>query len=126
MALGVEERIEIVRNTRFKESSSGMVSKTRNLEHSIEIEVKNGLRRAAEIEVRERLPQPDQLTKEVEVTVNRSMPEWEPFEPEEQTGFKGAYRWRIDLEPGEQRKMEAVYTITLPYKYELEGGNRRD
>jgi len=126
MALGVEERIEIVRNTRFKESSSGMVSKTRNLEHTIEVEVKNGLGRAAEIEIRERLPQPDQLTKEVEVTVNRSAPEWQPFEPEKQPGFKGAYRWRIGLGPGEQTKMEAVYTVTLPYKYELEGGNRRD
>ena len=126
MALGVEERIEIVRNTRFKESSSGMVSKSRNLEHTIEVEVKNGLGRAAEIEVRERLPQPDQLTKEVEVVVNRSAPEWEAFEPKEQPGFEGGYRWRTSLEPGERTKMEAVYTVTLPFKYELEGGNRRD
>ena len=126
MALGVEERIEIARNTRFKESSSGMVSKSRNLEHTIEVEVKNGLGRAAEIEIRERLPQPDQLTKEVEVVVNRSAPEWEAFEPKEQPGFEGGYRWRTNLEPGERTKMEAVYTVTLPFKYELEGGNRRD
>lgn len=126
LALGVEERIEIARNTRFKESSSGVVSKSRNLEHTIEVELKNGLGRAAEVEIRERLPQPDQLAKDVEVTVVRSVPEWQAFEPEEQPGFKGGYRWRVSLEAGDRTKMEAVYTITLPFKYELEGGNRRD
>ena len=68
----------------------------------------------------------EQLAKDVEVTVVRSVPEWEAFEPEEQPGFKGGYRWLVSLKAGDQTKLEAVYTITLPFKYELEGGNRRD
>lgn len=126
LALGVEERLDVVRNTRFEESSSGMVSKTRNLVHNIEIELHNGLGRMATIEVRERIPQPGELEKDIDITVNNAEPEWEPFEPEEQPGFSGAYRWWVDLEPRARCRLRAGYTVSLPYKYELDGGNRRE
>jgi uncharacterized protein DUF4139/flagellar FliG-like protein/uncharacterized protein DUF4140 len=126
LALGVEERIKVARNTRFQESVSGMVSKSRRLEHTLEVELVNNLSREATVEVRERLPQPARLEKDIEVTVDSSSPEWETFKPDDSPEIAEARRWVVKLQAGEKSKLQAQYTITVPQKYELQGGNRRD
>jgi hypothetical protein len=126
LALGVEEQIKVARNTRFAESVSGVVSKTRRFEHTLEIELANNLSREATIEVRERLPQPAELEKDVEVKVDSSKPEWESFEPDDSSGIADARRWVVGLKAGQKATLEARYTIIVPKKFELQGGNRRD
>ena len=126
LALGVEERIKIVRNTSFQETVSGMVSKTRKLEHTIEVEVLSNMPREALVEIRERLPQAPESEDDIEVAVTASNPAWETFVPEERPDFKGGKRWVAPLPAGAKKEFSASYTVSIPAKYDLDNGNRRE
>lgn len=126
LALGVEDRLKIVRNTAFKESVSGLVNKTRQMEHTINLEIVSNFTHEVIAEVRERLPQGRDTDKEVEVAVTASDPTWESFEPPLQPDFRGAKRWVFPLPPNGKKLLSAGYTISIPAKYDLENGNRRE
>jgi hypothetical protein len=54
-------------------------------------------------------------------------PPWAPWEPApSEPPLKGGYAWRLKLEPKAKVELEAVYTVRIPAKLELVGGNRRD
>lgn len=127
LGLGVAQDIQVSRNAIFKENSKGMLGGTSELVHNIQIEVANHRPVPVELEIRERLPQPDPEVKEqVKVTVTSVQPAWEAFVPEDNPLLKTAYRWRLLLEPRTQANASLTYTIEIPSKNELEGGNRRE
>ncbi|MFB2892031.1 hypothetical protein ACE1CI_03690 [Aerosakkonemataceae cyanobacterium BLCC-F50] len=93
LGLGVEQAIKVARNTSYWEVRSGETIVAFNeLCHQIKIEITNHLKRNAKIEVRERLPIPQEGAK-VEVKIEQVSPEWEEYKQEERgTPIQGGYR----------------------------------
>lgn len=126
LGLGVEQALKVARNTRFREESSGLIGKQLELKHDIEIEVTNHLARKADIEVRERIPFPARASKDdVEVRIDRVEPAWEDLK-QEKSPIKGGHRWSCSVEPGQTMSFLVKYTIVIPEKREIVGGNRRE
>lgn len=127
LGLGVAQDIQVSRQVTFKENSKGMLGGTSELVHNIQLEVANHRPVPVELEIQQCLPQPDPEVKEqVKVTVVSVEPAWEAFAPEDNPLLKSAYRWRLLLEPSSRSKASVNYTIEIPSKNELEGGNRRE
>ena len=123
--LGVEERVRVARNTHFAESEKGVLTTTASLEHRVTTELRSGLPTAALIEVYERLPdaedQPDAT-----VTLDEASPA-----PTRDVGPRGervpgALRFSLRLEPGQSGRIAYRYTVRIPAKMEIVGGNRRE
>jgi len=127
LGLGVEQGIKVARNTTYEEARSGETLVAFNeLRHHVTIDIANRLSREAKIEVRERLPIPEQDAK-VDVVVSRVSPAWEKYEQEERKAIiKGGYRWRVEVPGGEEKKLSVDYTIKTFVDNELVGGNRRE
>ncbi|MDY6804158.1 MAG: mucoidy inhibitor MuiA family protein [Cyanobacteriota bacterium] len=127
LGLGVEQAIKVARNTTFSEVRSGETLVAFNeLQHQIKIDIANRMPRPAPIEVRERLPVPQEGEK-VDVAVRRVSPEWENYEQEERNSpIKGGYRWQVEVAPGETKTLSVDYTVKTFVDSELIGGNRRE
>lgn len=127
LGLGVEQAIKVARNTIYQETRSGETLVAFNeLRHRIQIDIANRLPREARIEVRERLPIPDQDAK-VEVQIERVSPNWEKYEQEErQTPIKGGYRWQVQVSGKEQKTLSVDYLIKTFVDSEIIGGDRRE
>lgn len=124
--MGVEQSIRVVRNTTFSEASEGLIGGTLALKHEVTIEVQNHLPRACELEVRERLPVPDEREENVRVELGPVKPAWSPMRPRgREREVKGAHAWMVELAKDARSVLQASYVVRLPSKYELEGGNRR-
>jgi hypothetical protein len=123
--LGVEQGIKISRNTEYKEETAGLLRGHIALEHAISVDIINHLNNDVEMEVRERIPVIQEDEEDVEVSVKRVSPKWISFEQKEHP-LKGGYCWRFPLDSGKKQRLEASYTITIPSKYQLIGGNRRE
>jgi hypothetical protein len=122
--LGVEESIQVARNTRFKESTGGLISTTAVLQHEIEIDVVNHLQHPAPVEVRERVPVAEDGDIKVEET--SSQPPWKGDSgPRDGVYALGARSWLLTLAPGEKRTLTAQYVVKIPGDKMLLGGNRR-
>lgn len=127
LGLGVEQAIKVARNTTYQEvrSSNSLVA-FNELRHTINIDIANRLPREARIEVRERLPIPDENAK-VDVQIDRVSPDWEKYEQEERsTPIQGGYRWRAEVPARGQITLSAQYTIKTFVDSEIIGGNRRE
>ena len=46
--------------------------------------------------------------------------------PANEPSVRGAFAWRVHLEPQKPVELKASYTIRIPSKLELVGGNRRE
>ncbi len=127
LGLGVEQAIKVARNTTFSEVRSGETLVAFNeLRHQIKIDIANRMSRPAPIEVRERLPVPQDGEK-VDVEVRQVSPEWEKYEQEERNApIKGGYRWQVEVAPGETKTLSVDYTVKTFVDSELIGGNRRE
>lgn len=127
LGLGVEQAIKVARNTTFSEVRSGETLVAFNeLQHQIKIDIANRMSRPAPIEVRERLPVPQEGEK-VDVAVSLVSPEWEEYEQEERNSpIKGGYRWQVEVAPGETKTLSVDYTVKTFVDSELIGGNRRE
>jgi len=125
LGLGVEEGIKVARNTRFNERSSGLLSTTLALEHEVDVEVSNNLALDAEIEVRERLPVHRKDDDDIEITDVHTEPAWQAWK-QEQRPVRGSHRWIVDVPAKERRTLQLRYTVEIPGKKELVGGNRRE
>ncbi len=121
LGLGVEQSIKVVRNTTYQEATSGMMGGTLLLQHEITVEAANQLGREVCLEVRERIPQPQDEKSEVKVRVDSSQPTWERLRDSQYV-----YRWTLRIPAGEQRKAQVAYTVEIPSKLEIVGGNRRE
>ena len=127
LGLGVEQAIKVARNTFYQEVRSGETIVAFNeLRHQVKIEIANNLPRLARIEVRDRLPVPEEGAK-VDVQIDRVAPEWEKYEQQERgTPIKGGYRWPgVEVPAGDRKTLEVDYTIKTFVDSELIGGNRR-
>lgn len=125
LGLGVEESIRVARNTRYAEQQRGMVSRHLELEHQLQIELRNLLPGTAQVEVRERIPIHREDDEEISISVREVRPAWEPWE-QPKAPIRGAYRWKLDLQPGQVRQLRATYSVSIAAKHELVGGNRRE
>jgi hypothetical protein len=130
LGLGVDPKVKASRNTDFREEASGMLRGTLKLEHEVTIEVANHATRAVDVEVRERLPIVPEGDDDIEVTVTKTEPRWERWDPPpagpSATRLRGGHRWRLTVPPGETRKLVAEYAIKISSRHELVGGNRRE
>jgi hypothetical protein len=127
LGLGVEQAIKVARNTSYDEVRSGETIVAFNeLRHKIKIDITNLLPREAKIEVRERLPIPQEGAK-VDVQINQVTPAWEKYKQEERSApIRGGYRWRVEVSAKEQETLEVDYTVKTFVDSELIGGNRRE
>jgi hypothetical protein len=124
LGLGVEPQIKVARNTSFAEEAMGMMGGSLNLNHTIDIELRNLLRMAVQVEVRERVPVTRDGEERLKVTATAE-PAWEPYDPPEGR-LRGGYRWKVEAPPGERIRLHAAYTIGMPAKLEIANGNRRE
>ncbi len=127
IGLGVEQAIKVARNTFYQESRAGTILVAFNeMQHKIAIEIANRLSKEALIEVRERIPVPQENAK-VDVQINQVTPAWEKYEQEERgTPIRGGYRWRVKVPGGRKAILSADYTIKTYVDSEIVGGNRRE
>lgn len=125
IGLGVEQAIKVSRNARFAEHSAGLIRGSRDLVHSVRIDLTNHLPRAATLEVRERLPVVEERDDDVKVTIDRVTPHWTAHEPKDAL-LKGGHQWTVEVAPGGERTLELDYTIRIKAGEELVGGNNRE
>lgn len=127
LGLGVEQAIKVARNTSYDEVRSGETIVAFNeLHHKIKIDITNLLPRAAKIEVRERLPIPQESAK-VDVQIDRVTPNWEPYQQQERSApIQGGYRWQVEVPAKGEKALSVDYTIKTFVDSELIGGNRRE
>ena len=121
LGLGVDQSLKVVRNTAYKETTTGMMGSTSSLRHEITVEAANQLAREVRLEVQETLPQTGENSSDIKMKVESCEPNWEPISEK-----PGVYRWILRIPAGESRRVALAYTIEVPAKLELVGGNRRE
>ncbi|WP_404372413.1 DUF4139 domain-containing protein [Corallococcus coralloides] len=126
LGLGVEEALQVARNTRFDEASGGMFGNSTVLTHHVSVEVANHLSRAANIAISERISAVPESQKDIKVEESEVVPPWQkptPLPGEE--AVEGERVWRVSVPAGEKRSMKATWVVKLPASKMLNGGNRR-
>jgi hypothetical protein len=144
LGLGVEPAISVARNTTYEESSAGLLGGTTVHTHRIAITIANKLTEAVALDIRERLPVAAHGVDDLKVKILSVTPAWEdyPHDPAASAAtanggehpaahpdherLEGGHRWRVDLPPATNRDLVATYTITIPARQEVVGGNRRE
>ncbi|MGI5865550.1 MAG: DUF4139 domain-containing protein, partial [Myxococcales bacterium] len=126
LGLGVEPALKVARNTHFNESTEGLLNGSLTLHHQVTIDVASRLQAAAQVEVRERVPQYRPGDKDVVIELGKVSPEWEGLQQAPPHTLVGGKRWRFVLQPGESKKLSFDYSVRIDSKNELVGGNRRD
>ncbi len=119
LGLGVDQSIKVVRNTGFKETTTGMMGGTSQLRHEVTVDAANQLSREIRLEIQETLPQAD--SSEIKVKVDSCEPAWDPISEK-----PGVYRWILRIPAGESKRAALNYSIEMSAKQELVGGNRRE
>ena len=124
VGLGVEEGIKVSRNTKFNETTGGLLGGSSVLAHEVSIEVANRLAHPALVEVRERVPVP--ADDDIKVDEAQVDPPWKPDDKvRDRQVAKGARSWQVNLAAGAKAALNARYVIKLPSAKVLVGGNRR-
>ncbi|NUO52421.1 MAG: DUF4139 domain-containing protein [Polyangiaceae bacterium] len=127
LGLGVDQSIKVARNVWHAEQSAGLMGGSLVLKHQIKVELISHKPDAVTVEVRERVPIAAENEDDVKVEVTEVRPAWSTWEPPPpEPPLKGGYAWRVKLEPKAKLELEANYTVKIPAKLELVGGNRRD
>ncbi len=126
LGMGVEQRVKVARNVQFREEEGyKLLAGKRTLHHGIEIRIANHLPASADLEILERIPTVGENERDIEVEPVAVKPMWDRYEPEEYH-LEGGHGWRMTVAPGGETVLSVHYKITLPVKYELAGGNRRE
>ena len=127
LGLGVDQAIKIARNVWHAEQTAGLMGGSLVLRHQIRIELVSHKAQPVVVEVRERVPVPAENEDDIRVEVAEVKPPWIAWEPPpSEPPLRGGYAWKVHLEPAARAELEAVYSIRIPAKLELVGGNRRD
>ena len=125
MVDGYQGVFRVARNVHFNESTAGMFGGDTQLTHRVELEVRSGLDEPARVELFERVPVSHQ--QDIEVEVIKTEPAAEKYDQKERGVLvEGGLCFSLDLAPGEKKRCELEYRITIPSKQVLRGGNRRD
>jgi hypothetical protein len=125
LGLGIEPGVAVARNASVSEASAGLIGGSLVISHRISTSVANKLQGEISVEVRERIPVPAAGVDDCKIKLGVVTPAWEDWRPAEHP-FDGGRRWRVRVSPGATRELVAEYTITIPAKYEIVGGNRRE
>lgn len=126
LGLGVESSLELARNVRFEEQTTGLIRGSLGLVHEISLELRNHLPHPAQVEIRERIPVPSEAHKDkLEVHVESVEPGWAPREGIG-LDLEGVHAWRLEVPAGELSSLFVRYIIRIPASQELVGGNRRE
>ena len=126
--LGVDPDVRIkARTPHTQQSEKGLMGGTTHIEHKVQVEVRSSRAVPVHLSLFERLPVTDTGEKDIVVSALVSKPpavrtEKGPRDEE----LKGGLRFDLTLMPGDVTVVEHSYTITLPAKSELVGGNRRE
>ncbi|MCB9633913.1 MAG: DUF4139 domain-containing protein [Sandaracinus sp.] len=130
LGLGVDPNLRVARNVRFEEHAAGLISRSTELVHDVEVELRSSATTPVTVEVRERVPTTREGEDDIEVREDDVKPAWQPWEPDAsdtpQGRFDGGRRWVVPLQPGETRTLRARWTVRIAAKNELVGGNRRE
>lgn len=130
LGLGIEPTVRVARNVRFEERASGLMGRSLELVHDVEVELRSSATTRRLVEVRERVPTTREGDDDVEVREDEVSPSWERWEPDANDGpqgsFEGGRRWVVTLEPGAARTLRARWVVRIAAKNELVGGNRRE
>ncbi len=126
--LGIDPDIKIeARTPHVQQSEKGLMSGTSHVEHRVVTELRSTKSSPATLTVFDRLPVPDDDAKDVSVVLNSSAP---PLKRDNlgPRGEKldGGVSCTVTLMPGATATLEHTYTVTLPAKLEVVGGNRRE
>ncbi len=125
LGLGVEDRIQVRRNTRFDEEGKGFLKGRRALDHEVQISLRSGLGHPVTIDVLDRLPVTDD--EHVDVELLKESLKSKPFDQEELGHpIRGGRRWSVTLSAGATEEIHFTYRIQIRAKDELIGGNRRE
>ena len=125
LGLGVEQSLAVARNATFAEETAGMLGGSLHLRHSVQVSLHNKAAKPVAVEVRERLPQPDEQVEHCTVKELKVDPPWQEWRPAGST-LPGGRRWTLTLAAGEKRELAYEYRVEIPSKNELVGGNRRE
>jgi len=124
LGLGVEQAIKVARNVTFTEESTGLLGGGLALVHDVAIDLRNNLRRDAEIEVRERVPIKREDDDTVEIVIGAVEPAWKEWHQED--SLAGGRVWTLVLGAGAEKSLKARWTVRIAGKHQLVGGNRRE
>jgi hypothetical protein len=123
--MGVEQKLKISRNTVFHQDERGIAGGNSVAVHTVEIALRSHMTEPVKVEIIERLPVRDENEKKIEVKVNSLEPKGEAVEFIDDERVRGAHRWVVAVEPGEEKSVRLEFQITIPSKMEILGGNRR-
>lgn len=126
LGLGVEEALQVARNTRFEEAAGGMFGNNTVLTHHVSVEVANHLSRPATLAISERIGAVPESQKDLKVEEAEVVPPWQKPTPlPGEDAVEGERVWRLSVPAGEKRSMKATWVVKLPGNKMLHGGNRR-
>lgn len=125
VGLGIEPRLRAARNSSAVEGTSGLLSGSAVVTHTVRIELASSLGYPAEIEVLDRIPIADD--KQIVIEKVSASPEPRPYDQSDRgRPVRGGLRWQVTLPAAASISMEFQYRVTFSAKYELTGGNRRE
>jgi uncharacterized protein (TIGR02231 family) len=126
--LGIEPRIKITsRHANIHQEEKGLMGGTSQIRHSVTVKVRSTLGNAAHLTLHDRIPIPADNQKDLKVNLVESDPKPQQDEKGPRGGrMEGAAHWKLEVPPGEESTVTYTYTIELPAKAELVGGNRRE
>ncbi|MDP2344789.1 MAG: DUF4139 domain-containing protein [Deltaproteobacteria bacterium] len=126
--LGVDADVRIkARTPHTHQAEKGIMGGTTQIEQKVVVEVRSSRKVPVRLSLYERVPVADENQKDITVSTLISKPpavrtDRGPRDEE----LKGGLRFDLTLMPGDLAVVEHSYTITLPAKSELVGGNRRE
>lgn len=126
--LGIDPQVKIESRTpTIRQSEKGLMGGQSVVEHSVVTEVRSTADHRVTLKVFDRFPVAGTNVKDVEVEVGECSP---PVKREnrdhEGRTVHGAFRTDVVLMPRDVAVLRHAYTISLPAKLELSGGNRRE
>jgi hypothetical protein len=128
--LGLEPDLRIThRGVHIHQEDKGLVGASTRVDHRVTVQVRSTLPGTAPLVIHDRLPVPadERQEKDLEVQLLESRPS--PTRTERGPhgeSLAGGLQWAVEVAPGEHVAVEFTYRVTLPARFELDGGNRRE
>lgn len=126
--LGVDPDVRIKdRTPHTQQAEKGVLGGTTHVEHRVVTEIVSTAKVPVRLRVFDRIPVVDDAAKDLAVTAFASKPPAQRTDrgPDDRE-LKGGIRFDVTLMPGDPITLEHSYTLTLPAKSEVVGGNRRE
>ncbi len=128
--LGVEPDLRVTeRHVTLHQEDKGLMGQVTRVSHRIRVKVRSTRPGPSTLLIFDRLPVPADARQEkdigVELVDSRPAPVRTDRGPDGEP-LAGGLTWTLELPPGEHVAVEHTYRVTLPARFELDGGNRRE